>query len=698
VVSSGSVVYVAVDIGGTFTDVVAVDPATGRYHTVKVSTTPQRLVDGVRNGTLAALKRVAADTQDVARFVHGTTIGTNAVLERKGAVTGVLATDGFEDTLEIGRLKRTRMYDLYIDAETPVFLAPRRRRFGVVERVAADGTVVIPLDEESVRQAVRNLHDQGVTAIAVCLLFSFRNPTHEETVRRLIYEVDPSMSVSLSSEVDPMFREYERTVVTAFDAYVRPVIQTYVDELTGELRRIGIEAPLQIMQSRGGITSAELVGRRPVSVLLSGPAAGVIGARHAGALSGFHDVISIDVGGTSADVSLVESGRPLVSDEGMIDTYPLRVPMVDVTTVGAGGGSIAWIDSGGSFRVGPESAGAAPGPVCYGRGGTQPTVTDASLVLGYLNPASFAGGSIALDVDAARASLESFGSRLTMSGIEAAEGVHRVINSRMSDAIRLVSLKRGFDPRDFALVLLGGAGPVHGGRLAAELGIRTMVVPAVPGVLSALGLLVAAVEHDAVETYAVRADRTTLADVARAFTRLEARVAALMAADNVPAGEAVTSHSVDGRYAGQAYSLEIPVSDFTDDGALERFSIAFHDAHQRIYGHANRTGSVELLNLRVVQGWELPSVSLRPSAVAYVSTEATSRSGYFGECGGYVDVPVARRETLSPGMTLTGPAFVDQDDTTVVIYPAQRGVVDQVGNIVITVDDPSDKVATEVTP
>jgi len=676
-------VYIAVDIGGTFTDVVAVDPASGRYHTIKVSTTPHHLVEGVRAGTVAALERVGAEAAEVSRFVHGTTIGTNAVLERKGAVTGILSTEGFQDTLEIGRLKRTRMYDLNIDAETPVFLAPRRRRLGVTERIAADGSVVTPLDEASVLRAVLEFRDQGVTAIAVCLLFGFRNPEHEERVRRLINEVAPEMSVSLSSEVDPMFREYERTVVTAFDAYVRPVIQGYVDELTAELRRIGIDAPLQIMQSRGGITSAELVGRRPVSVLLSGPAAGVIGARYAGALSGIQDVISIDVGGTSADVSLVAAGKPLVSDEGMIDTYPLRVPMVDVTAVGAGGGSIAWIDPGGSFRVGPVSAGADPGPVCYGRGGTQPTVTDASLILGYLNPVSFAGGTIALNVDAARAALEDFGGQLGMSGTEAAEGIHRVINSRMADEIRLVSLKRGFDPRDFALVALGGAGPVHGGRLAAELGIRTIVVPAVPGVLSALGLLVAAVEHDAVETFALRADRTQPAEVAAAFRRLSAQVAELMAADDVPQGEAVTSYSVDGRYVGQAYSLEIPVSDFSDGSSLQAFTNAFHEAHQRIYGHANRSSPVELLNLRVVQTWELPSVALSPSA-AQAPKSAASRSAYFAEAGGFVDVPVARREGLVAGTVLDGPALVDQDDTTVVIYPGHQGLVDAAGNILIT--------------
>jgi N-methylhydantoinase A len=682
----GGVILLAVDIGGTFTDVVAVDPSSGRYETVKASTTPHDLVEGVRVGTAAVLDAIGAAPAEVVRFVHGTTIGTNAILERRGAVTAVLATEGFEDTLEMGRLKRGRMYDLFMDAETPVFLAPKRRRRGVRERVGPNGEVIVPLDRDSVREAVRQLRDvEGARAFAVSLLFSFRNPAHEREVRRIIHELDPTLSVSISAEVDPMFREYERTVVTAFDAYLRPVIEGYLERLEGALRRLGISALLQVMQSRGGITSAALVGRRPVSILLSGPAAGVIGARHTGRLAGYEDLISIDVGGTSADVSLVRTGKPLVAAEGMLDTYPLRVPMVDVTTIGAGGGSVALRDAGGSFRVGPASAGAVPGPVCYGRGGTRPTVTDASLVLGYLNPHSFAGGALDLDVAAARAALEDLGRSLGLSAEEAAAGVHRVVNSRMADAIRLVSIKRGFDPREFALVLLGGAGPLHGGRLAAELGIPTQIVPAVPGVLSALGLLVASIEHDAGETVAVRADQADPEALGEVFQRLERRVAERMAHDQVPADEVVTSRSADGRYVGQAYALEIPGLAAATPSALASFAEDFHAAHERVYGHALRSAAVELVNLRVVQTWRLPEVRLSRPAHDGRPAPPTSRPAYFEELGGFVEVPVARRERLRPTAALEGPAIIEQDDATTVLYPGHRAVVDAVGNLVVTV-------------
>ncbi len=677
-------VYVSVDIGGTFTDVVAVDSASGRYQTVKVSTTPSDLVAGVRSGSEAALAALGVSPGDVTRFVHGTTVGTNAILERRGAVTAVLTTEGFEDVLEMGRLKRTRMYDLFMDAETPVFLAPKRRRRGVPERIGPDGAVTRPLDREAVAATVRELlRDESPRAFAVCLLFSFRNPAHEVEVRRIIHELDPTLSVSISCEVDPMFREYERTVVTAFDAYVRPVIEGYLERLEGELQALGIEAPLQVMQSRGGITSAGLVNRRPVSILLSGPAAGVIGAQHAGGQAGHENLISIDVGGTSADVSLVRAGAPLVTDEGMIDTFPLRIPMVDVTTIGAGGGSIAWIDAGGSFRVGPVSAGADPGPACSGRGGTQPTVTDASVVLGYLNPDTFAGGRRRLDVDAAWAAMAELGRALGMSAEEAAAGVHRVINSRMADAIRLVSIKRGYDPRDFALVLLGGAGPVHGGRLAAELEIPTQIVPAVPGVLSALGLLEASVEHDAAETVAIRADQADPAGLEEAYARLEARTAELMAHDRAPAAEVATTRSADGRYAGQAYSLEVPGLAPADEASLAAFIQDFHAAHERVYGHALRAAPVELVNLRVVQSWRLPELHLSPAEQRAPGPPRTRRA-YFEELGGFVEVPVTTRDEIGPGAALEGPAIVEQTDTTTVIYPGHQAVVDDTGNLVIT--------------
>jgi N-methylhydantoinase A len=678
-------ISIAADIGGTFTDVVAADSETGRYYTAKVPSTPGRLVAAVGEGALRVLEQAGAAPSSVERFIHGTTVGTNAVLEQKGAVTAVVTTEGFEDVLEIGRMRRTRMYDLFMDAETPTMLAPKRRRRGVPERVAGDGSVLVALDEDRARAVIRELVEvEGVEAFAVCLLFSFRNPAHEERLRELIHEVDPGLGVSLSCEVDPMFREYERTVVTAFDAYVRPVIERYVGELASELGSIGVECRVQIMQSRGGITSAEMVSKRPVSSLLSGPAAGVIGGKHAGEQSGLESLITIDIGGTSADISLVAAGKPLISTEGRIGRFPLRVPMVDVNTIGAGGGSIAWVDKGGGFRVGPRSAGAEPGPVCYRRGGTEPTVTDASVVLGYLNPGFFAGGTMALDPDAARAALDRFGERLGLTGVEAAAGVHRVINSKMADEIRLVSIKRGYDPRQFALVLLGGAGPVHGGRLAAELAIPTLVVPPAPGVLSALGLLVANVEHDSVETVALLAADATPEALEASFGRLERHVATLMAADRVPAGAATTTRFADMRYVGQGYTLDVEVPLALDAAAIAGVEDAFHATHARIYGHSHPGAATEFVNVRVVQEWGLarPELTVAPSADP---APPRTRQAYFDELGGYVDTPIHQRDAIRVGDEIAGPAIVEQADTTLVVYPGQKAVLDAAHNLIVAV-------------
>lgn len=681
-------IVIAVDIGGTFTDVVAADAETGAYHTIKVATTPQSLVDGVREGALRVVETAARRPGDVRRFIHGTTVATNAVLERKGARTAVLATDGFEDVLEIGRLKRSQMYDLFIDAETPVFLAPKRRRRGIKERIAADGSVVAELDEAQARQIVDELlSEQEAEAFAVSLLFSFRNPAHERRLRELIRQANPAVGVSLSSEVDPTFREYERTVVTAFDAYVRPVIERYVRELADELSAIGMDVPLQIMQSRGGITSAELVSAKPVSVLLSGPAAGVIGGKVAAAKSGFENVITIDIGGTSADISLVAAGKPLVSTEGTIDRYPLRVPMIDVSAIGAGGGSIAWVDGAGGFRVGPQSAGAEPGPACYARGGKEATVTDASVVLGYVNPAYFAGGSMELDAEAAHAAVASLGERLGLSPTEAAAGIHRVINAKMADAIRLVSIQRGYDPRQFGLLVLGGGGPVHGGRLAAELSIPRVIVPPVPGVLSALGLLVASVEHDHAETVAVRVEEADPGALEAAIAAVDERVAEMMDAEQVPRGVAEVTRLADMRYVGQSYTLEVEMPAPLDQAGLQACVESFHHAHERVYGHARPSAPVELLNVRVVHAWRLPFAELaEPHHNGSADSEPISqRQAYFEELGGYVDTPVYRRSELERHREIVGPAIVEQADTTVVVYPDHRAALDDAGNIVVAV-------------
>jgi N-methylhydantoinase A len=677
---------IAVDIGGTFTDVVAADDETGRYYTAKVATTAPHPVDAVLEGARRVLIEAGSGPERVARFIHGTTVGTNAVLEGKGAITAVLATNGFEDVLEIGRMRRTSMYDLMMDAETPAFLAPKRRRRGIVERVAADGSVLVKLDEDQARAAIRELVDQqGAEAFAVCLLFSFRHPEHERRLRELIEEVDPKLGVSLSCEVDPMYREYERTVVTVFDAYVRPAIGRYVDDLADELRAIELNCPIHIMQSRGGITSAEIVSRRPVSILLSGPAAGVIAAKRVAEQSGLEDVITIDIGGTSADISLVAAGKTLISTEGRIGRYPLRLPMVDVNTIGAGGGSVAWGDAAGGFHVGPRSAGADPGPVCYGRGGSEPTVTDASLALGYLDPDYFAGGTMSLDRAAAIAALERLGSQLGLNAIETAAGIHRIVNAKMATEIRVVSVRRGYDPRRFALVTLGGAGPLHGGRLAAELGIPTVVVPAVPGVLSALGLLVANVEHDAVETVALPTPDAQPADLERIFSVLQERVTKWMRIDNVPDGAALTTRFADMRYVGQGYSLEVPVPPSLGADSLRDVEDAFHAAHSQVYGHAHPDAETEFVNLRLVQSWALPRSRLSTNMPMRKVNGSNRRLAYFEEFGHHVETPVYERGALDPGQEITGPAIVEQPDTTLVLYPGQRAVVEAGNTLTVSV-------------
>lgn len=401
---------------------------------------PSRAVlDGLRQ--LLGLAGTAPD--EIARFVHGTTVATNAVLERKGACTGLLTTRGFRDVLEIGRQLRTAIYDLELDPVTPVFLAPGARRVEVSERISANGDVVVPLDEDAVVAAADRLVAEGCESIAISFLFSFLNPDHERRAKAMIEEKYPGLALSLSSEVDPAFREYERTVVTAFDAYTKPVLSRYLSRMAEQLARAGVSAPLQVMQSRGGVSAASTAMQRPVRLFLSGPAAGVVGGGGAARESGINDVITLDIGGTSCDIALITGGKPLVRPEGMIDGYPVRVPMVDVNTIGSGGGSIAWIDA----------AGAAPGPACYGRGGVEATVTDASLVLGFLNPGYFAGGSLRLDIGRARAAIEAnIASPLGLSVDQAALGIHRVVNAQMAEAMRLVSIRQGFDPRDFALV------------------------------------------------------------------------------------------------------------------------------------------------------------------------------------------------------------------------------------------------------
>jgi N-methylhydantoinase A len=679
-------IEIGVDIGGTFTDIVAVRDGEQLSFT-KVTTTPKDLLVGIGEAVRKVLALAGAPPADVARFIHGTTVATNAVLEQKGAVTAVLMTDGFEDALEIGRQKRSRMYDLNMDPETPTFLAPRRRRIGIPERVDADGNVLIALDEAAVRAAVRRLKDeQGIESVAVCYLFSFLNPAHERRTRELIREVAPDVGVSLSSEIDPTFREYERVCVTAFDAYLRPVVGRYLERLGDGLAALGVNAEPEIMRSRGGIVSARLAAEQPVHLFLSGPAGGVVGALFAAERSGVRDIISIDIGGTSCDVAMVEGGKALIRREGKIAGYPVRIPMVDVNTIGAGGGSIAWLDPAGGLRVGPQSAGADPGPACYGRGGAQATVTDASLVLGYLNPGYFAGGELRLDPAEAERAVARVAERLRMSPLEAAEGIHRVLNARMADQIRLVTIQRGYDPRDFSLVLLGGAGPVHGGALADELSIGTLVVPEAPGVLSAFGLLAAAIEHHHARTFVVPTRAPDFAALNRILRDLDAEGREKMRRERVPEAEVRVAFAADMRYVGQAYELEVPLDGEVGPGNLERIANAFHATHERVYGHQRTQDPVEFVNLRAVHTYPLPRPRLRAEAPSGGTLDAArkgTRRAYFGTARGMADTPIYERARLPVGAPIAGPAIVEQRDTTTVVYPGHRATLDASGNLII---------------
>jgi N-methylhydantoinase A len=675
-------VQIGVDIGGTFTDIVALG-RDGHLALTKVPTTPKDLLQGTATAVRRVLALSEAAPTAVERFIHGTTVATNAVLEQKGAVTAVLTTEGFEDVLELGRQKRSRMYDLDMDPETPTFLAPRRRRVGIRERLDAQGRVLVALDEAQVREEVARLRDSGVQALAICYLFSFVNPAHERRTREICREVAPDLSVSLSSEADPTFREYERLCVTAFDAYLGPVVQRYLAGLAETLRGLGVSAVPQIMRSRGGIVSATVAARRPVTLFLSGPAGGVVGARFAAERSGVRDFVSLDMGGTSNDVAVVQGGAPLIASEGRIGTYPVRTPMVDVNTIGAGGGSIAWIDGAGGLRVGPMSAGAEPGPACYGRGGDKATVTDASLILGYLNPQTFAGGLVTLDMKAAEAAIGAIAERLGLEVTATAAGIHRVVNARMADQIRLMTIKRGYDPRQFTLVVLGGAGPVHGVELAEEIGMPEVLVPEAPGVLAAFGLLTAAIEHHHARTLQGQVGAIELAAVNACLASLDELGRARMRDEAVPSGEVRVAYAADMRYVGQAYELDVPISAPIAPENLSAIVEAFHAAHERVYGYARRRQPVEFINLRATHTYPPPPPVLRAPASTTGSlsdAQVGERRAYFAPAG-FLHAAVFARARLPVGARIDGPAIVEQPDTTTVIPPDHAAAVEASGNL-----------------
>ncbi|MDB5591981.1 hydantoinase/oxoprolinase family protein [Enterovirga sp.] len=678
---AGTTYEIGIDTGGTFTDMVC-RGSDGSVRLKKVPSTRSNPSAAILSALAFAQSEWGVASADVTLFAHGTTVATNAVLERRGARTGIITTAGFRDVLENGRQSRRDMYDLALRAQPPVYLAPRRDRKEVRERLDGTGQVVVPLDEADVRRAVAELVEAGIEAIAVCLLFSFLDPTHEKRIAAIIGEMAPDMPVSLSHEVDPAFREYERTCVTAFDAYVKPVVARYLADVEAGLLRSGIHIPLQVMQSRGGLASAPIAGRRPVRLFLSGPAGGVIGGLDVGMAAGHRDLITVDIGGTSCDIALITDGRPLIRTEGLIDGFTVRVPMVDVTAVGSGGGSIAWMDAAGSLKVGPQSAGSEPGPACYGRGGTAPTVTDASLVLGYIDPASFAGGALGLRPELSAAAIRDTVARpLGLSDEDAALGIHRVVNTQMAESIRLVSIGRGIDPRRYALLPLGGGGPMHATALAEELGIDTIIVPPNPGVLAAAGLLGAPIEHEVSAAFPRRLADVALPELTDAFAGVEARCRELITAEGVPEARVQTAYALDLCYVGQSYHIEVPFDPAAAE-PLQRAYEDFLDAHDRIYGH-RIAHPAKIVNLRVVQ--RAPSSGGVPMRAAETGTPPAPgrRMIRVRQHAQRVEAAIWQREAIGPDTQIRGPAIIDQADTTTLVEPGWTARLAEGGALLI---------------
>jgi N-methylhydantoinase A len=682
---------VGFDVGGTFTDFVLQAPS-GELTTAKRLTTYPDPSAACLEGLDELVERAGVPWAELVQAVHGTTLGSNVVIERKARGVGLLTTRGFRDVLIIGREKRYQVYDLQIEKPPP--LVPRRLIGEVTERVLADGSVRTPLDEADARRAIRELAARGVTTLAICLLHAYLNPEHEKRLAALAAEEAPQLTVTLSHEVSPTFREYERSSTTVVNAYVMTAVRTYLKGLQAALGERGYRGRLFVMQSSGGVATAEAMERYPVRMIESGPAAGALMAAVYGELTGHRDLIAFDMGGTTAKLALIENGRPFTTTAFELHRVnnapgsglPMNIQAIDLVEIGAGGGSIARAALG-VIAVGPQSASSTPGPVCYGRGGTEPTVTDANLALGYLNPEYFAGGSMRLHLGgAARAIEDRVGRPLGLSLEDAAWGIHTIVNTNMELATRVVSIERGRDPRALTLVAFGGCGPVHGCRLAQALGIPRLILPAAAGVTAAIGLLAAEVRFDVARTYVRRLDALEPARLDAMYAEMAAQALDVVR-ESAAKGAITVTRTVDARYVGQGFELTVPVpSGRLDAAALARVRASFDEIYAARYGYAQPREPVEVVTWKLSAVGGAPRVTLAKAA----STPAAGglkgrRRAYFPETGGWVDCPVYDRYKLAAGLQLAGPAIVEERESTSVLPPGVVATVDEYANLIVTV-------------
>jgi N-methylhydantoinase A/oxoprolinase/acetone carboxylase beta subunit len=686
---------VGVDVGGTFTDLIYVDDEAGVIRVHKLPTTP----DDPSRGTVAGIKEItgAAGESPAAldQVFHGTTIATNIVIEHNGATVGMITTEGYRDILHIARHKKPLNFSNYQDLPWQAFPVVRRRyRLTVPERITKDGTVLVPLDEDIARERVRALKAAGVEAVCVCFLFSFLNPVHEQRVAEIVREEFPEAFLSVSSEVLPQYREYERFSTVGLNAFVGPKVATYVSRLQDELKELGVRSGVHLMTSASGVATAEAAVKRPVNLLMSGPVAGVVGGIWAGKQAGFDNVITLDVGGTSADIGLAQDGK--LRMKHLLDTkvgpYQAMIPMVDVDTIGAGGGSIAYVDGGGIYRVGPRSAGAVPGPAAYNRGGTEATATDAMVNLGWLVPDAFLGGGMELSPVAAREAFENGPAKaLGMSVEEASMGAVQILSHSMVQSIEENSVRKGFDPRDFALVAEGGAGPLWAAQIAIEVGTPTVIVPQHPGIAAAMGLLATDMVYEYVATTYQRLSKLDAAALQKRFEELESEALGQLEEDGVGADRILIQRIAECRYLGQGYELRVDApSGAIDEAWIAKIRADFHDIHEREYSRRFEDSDIEIPNIRVRGIGLMPALTtpeveagdasaegaLRGEGKAWFRVEGTLREATTR----YYD-----RERLKAGNRISGPAIVNQYDTTTVIPPGLEAQVDRFGNIVIDV-------------
>ncbi len=679
---------IGIDVGGTFTDFLVTDQS-GESRIFKSPTTPRDPTEGVFEGLKSAAESYNLDFAQflgqVETIVHGTTITTNATLTGKGAKTGFITTQGFRDILNMRRGLREHQYDS--KSAPPPPLVPRHLIAAVHERIDCDGNVIAPLNEEDVRSAARQFKAENVEAVAISFLWSFINPAHERRAAEIVREEMGDVYLSLSCEVLPQIRLYERHSTTVLNAYSGPPLARYLGSLEAALNKAGFKGVLLIMQSNGGVMSPQMTSRFAVNTLLSGPAAGPIAGIHYGRNHGVDNIISCDLGGTSFDVSLVRNGVPVVSSEGSVGGYRVAVPMLDIHTVGAGGGSIAWVDDGGLLRVGPQSAGADPGPACYGKGGENPTTTDADLILGYLDPNYFHGGKLTLDVAAAERAIKTkVADPLGIDVVAAADGIYRITNALMGAAIGVVSVQRGLDPREFALVVAGGAGPIHASPIAEELGIETILVPRESSVFCAAGMLLSDLKHDYVRTYPVEVSKIDHDRARSLCTEVSHEAMTTLRSEGIPDERITLAFAADLRYLGQFNEVGVQAFDggHVDAKAVQQMIQAFHQRHDSLFGYSMPEAPIELINIRLTARGttEKPRFKeMKGGGSDARHARKGSRRAYFGK--GFLEVDVYDGLKMEPGNMITGPAIVEQPTTTIIITAGYDLVCDRYGNYVL---------------